>query len=244
MATVLTTPQIVSGNPSLTNTGEDLTVSVPVTNLGQTTANRVYITDITLGTVPRITPKNFPVYIGNLAFESLGNVGARFDARGLAVGSRQLLTIRGTYDRSPVIAFAISRYITIPVVEPAPVVTLRSHVGVALGPATWSYTVYNDEPGGSTLDIVAFHLDVVAPIGLITAPPGWIAETDNLTYVAWIASDVSTPRVKAGASLSGFSIQSATTRSESTSFSLMSWNSATDTAGPVGIDTVLSPMRP
>ena len=244
MATVLTKPQIISANPSTTNTGADLTISVPVTNLGQTTANRVYITDISLGIVPRITPKNFPVSIGNLAFESLGNVNAKFDARGLAVGSRQLLTIRGTYNRNPAVAFTISRYINVPAAQAAPVVTLASHVGVALGPANWAYTVFNDEPAGSALDIVAFHLDVVAPIGLITSPPGWNAETDNLTYVAWITTDESVPRIQPGASLSGFAIQSATARSESTPLSLISWNRQTNSAGPVGLDTVLSPMRP
>lgn len=244
MATVLTKPQIISATPSMTNTGSDLTISVPVTNLGQITATRVYITEISLGAVPRITPTNFPVSIGNLAFESLGNVNAKFDARGLVVGSRQLLTIRGSYDRDPAIAFTISRYINVPAVEAAPAISLRSHVGVALGTATWAYIVFNDEPGGSALDIVAFHLDVVAPVGLITSPPGWNVETDNLTYVGWITADDSVPRIKPGASLSGFAIQSATARSESTPLSLISWNRQTNMAGPVGLDTVLSPMRP
>lgn len=244
MATVSTKPQLVSAAPSIANTGADLIVSVPVTNLGQAVAERVYVTDISLGAVPRTSPKNFPVYVGELAFEALGNVGARFSAASLAVGGRYLLTIRGTHGRAPAVGFTISRYVVIPAAVPDAVVTLRARVGVALAGASWSYTVYNDEPAGAPFEIAAFHLDVVAPLGMISSPPGWIAETDALTYVAWFTGDESVPRIKPGSALAGFAIQSATTRSEATPYSLISWNTQTNQAGPVGLDTVLSPMRP
>lgn len=244
MQTVSTKPQLVSASPHIVNTGTDLEISLPVTNLGQATASRIYITDLTLGAVRRTGPAHLPLHIGNLAFEGRTNVGIKFSARGLAAGARYLLTVRGTFGSAPVTAFTISRYITVPAVSVSAVITLRSHISVALGPASWSYTVHNTEASGSPLEIAAFHLDIAAPLGLISSPPGWVAETDSRTYVAWFTSDPAVPRIAAGASLSGFAIQSATTRSESTAYSLVSWNRVTGSAGPVGLNTVLSPMRP
>lgn len=240
----ITKPQIVSSAPSVSNDGTDVMISLPLTNLGTQSAERIYVTGITLGSAVRKSPQSFPLFIGNIAFEGAGHIGARFDARGVTTGARVLLTVRGTYGRSVAQGFTISRYVIVPPAAPYPVRELRSRVRATLSPASWAYTIYNDEPVGSSYEIAAFHLDVVAPLGLVSSPPGWIAETDSLSYVAWYVADETVGRVRPGASLSGFAIQSATSRSEATPYNLISWDPAAHTAGPVGLDTVLSPMRP
>ncbi len=243
MATI-TKPQLVSFAPNVRNAGGDLIIAMPVSNLGLQTAERVYITSLTLGSAGRKSPQSFPASIGDIAFEGRGSIDARFDARSLVPGTRVLLTVRGTIGRIAPQGFTISRYITIPAAGPEPVRLLRARVRVALGAGTWEYTIYNDEPAGSRFDIAGFHLDVVAPLGLISSPPGWIAETDSIHYVAWYVGDENGPRVQPGASLSGFGIQSATSRSEATAYNLVSWDASAHMAGPVSMDAVLSPMRP
>jgi len=233
-------PQIGTGNATVINTGEEVIVSITVTNIGSETASKVFLTGATLGAARRISPQNFPVYIGNLTNEGSGSIGARFSTTGLTPGQQYLLTLRGTYEAGGTLGFVVNRYVMIP--QPAPYATprLRSHVNVLLNNATWTYTIFNDEPLGSSLYIAAFHLDIVAPTTVTGTPHGWQSESDLMTYVGWISGDA---HVAPQQALGGFEIQSPTGRSESTSYSLISWDHAANNAGPVGLDSVLSPSR-
>lgn len=241
MATAPAKPQLTTGNATVLNTGDELIVSVTVANLGTAPAAKVVLTGATLGAARRLSPQNFPVYIGDLQTEASNHIGARFSTSGLATGQQYLLTLRGTYQAGGTQGFAVNRYLTIPAAAPYITPRLRSHVSVVLGNATWTYTVHNDEPAGSPLYIAAFHLDIVAPATVTGTPPDWQAESDLMTYAGWIAADA---HIAPQQSLGGFEIQSPTARSESTAYSLISWDHSRDLAGPVGLDAVLSPARP
>lgn len=233
-------PQLISGGATVINTGEELIVSLSLSNMGADPASKVFLTGATLGTARRISPQNFPVYIGNLYQEGSSSIGARFSSSALTVGQQYLLTLRGTYEAGGTQGFVINRYLKIPVAAPYATPRLRSHVNVVLNNATWSYTVFNDEPLGSSLYIAAFHLDIAAPTTVTGSPAGWQSQSDLMTYAGWIAEDA---HIAPQQSLAGFEIQSPTALSESTSYSLISWDHARDAAGPVGLDTVLSPSR-
>ncbi|WP_219135280.1 hypothetical protein [Janthinobacterium sp. UMAB-60] len=155
-------PQIGTGNATVINTGEEVIVSITVANIGNETASKVFLTGATLGAARRISPQNFPVYIGSLTNEGSGSIGARFSHTGLTPGQQYLLTLRGTYEAGGTLGFVVNRYVMIP--QPAPYASprLRSHVNVLLNNATWTYTIFNDEPLGSSLYIAAFHLDIAA----------------------------------------------------------------------------------
>ena len=247
MATAVNPINIISGEPSVTNNGTELLLSVPISNIGSALAPSIFVTSVTVGGAKRTSPQDFPIFVGSLAGGSTGNLNARFLVQGMNVGQKYLLTVRGTYGKNPVLGFALNRYITIRAVTAFPIRLLKSHVGVAVQPATWSFTIYNDEPTGSSLYIAAFSVDIVAPVAVTKSPPGWQMDTDYSTYVGWISTDQNLPfsgHVAPGMSLGGFEIQSATPRSESTSYVLTSWDHTTLQAGPVGIDTVLTPGRP
>lgn len=246
MAAATDKPILASNDPGVFFTGTQLMVTVPLSNIGTATASNVFITAATLGTAQRISPANFPVFVGTLGAASTGSASARFSGAGLVVGQKYLLTLRGTYG-NPTAGFMISRYLTVPPVQPFPVPLLNGRVVASVQPAVWSYTIFNDEAPGSNLFISAFSLDIVAPIGVLRTPPGWRVLTDSLTYVGWYATDTAQPypsHIAPGTSLAGFEIQSATSKSESTSYALSSTDHQTGNSGLAGIDLVLSPGRP
>ncbi|WP_343732278.1 hypothetical protein [Duganella sp.] len=233
-------PQLITGNATVINTGEEIILSLIVANVGGERAGKVFLTGATLGAARRLSPQHFPVFIGNLGNEGSGSIGTRFSAAGLAPGQQVLLTLRGTYQAGGTLGFVINRYLKIPAPAPYASPRLRAHVNVVLNNATWTYTLFNDEPPGSPLYIAAFHLDLVAPTTLTASPPGWQPQTDLMSYAAWAAAEA---HIGPQQSLGGFEIQSPTARSEATAYSLISWDHARDEAGPVWLDTVLSPAR-
>ena len=242
MATKLSAAQLVTGNAVVINTGDELIVSITLSNIGGEPADKIYLTGATLAMARRLSPQNFPVFIGNLPSEASSIIGAKFASQGLAVGQKYLLTLRGVYGSGAAQGYAVSHYITIPPAQPYATQLLRAHVGVSLSNATWTYTVFNDEPVGSPLHIAAFHLDIVAPSTVTGTPPNWQADSDLTSYVGWL-SDAPSAHIAPQQSLGGFQIQSATALSESTAYSLISWDPTRDQAGPVALDTVLSPSR-
>lgn len=246
MVTAITPASIASADPNVFNTGTELAISMPVANVGATTADKVTVSAATLASASRLSPRDFPLYLGRLAQGNSANLNLRFSAGGLAAGQKLLLTVRGSYAAPDTTGFVLNRYITVPAAAPYPVSLLRSHVEVARQPAIWSYSVFNDEGAGSALYIASFSLSIVAPASVMASPPGWQFDTDNSSYVGWFATDLALPypgHIAPGASLSGFQIQSATTGSEATPYMLTSWRHDADSAGPIGIDVVLSPAR-
>lgn len=248
MATVVTpAPKLVGAEATVINTGSDFFVSMPLSNAGPAMAPNVFVTGITLGTAQRISPQLFPVYIGQLASGNSGAARARFRSVGLVPGQRLLLTVRGTYGSSSAqFGFVVNRYVTVPPITALPVTLLRARIQATLQPAVWSYTLFNDEPAGSPHRLAALSITVAAPVSVTGTPPGWVAETDNISYVGWLSADEQLPypsHVAPGASLGGFQIQSPTALSESTSCVINAWRHDTDAAGLVITDSIATPRR-
>lgn len=245
--TVLASPKLVGTEPNLINTGTEIFLSMPLSNAGSNPAPSVFITGATLGAAVRISPQLFPVYIGPLAPGNSGVSHLRFAATGLAPDQRLLLTVRGTYGSGATLqGFVVNRYVTVPTVTTYPVALLRARIQVSVAPATWNYTLVNEEASGSPQRLAAFSITIAAPVSVTGTPPGWVAETDNMTYVGWFCTDESQPyprHVAPGASLSGFQIQSPTSRSESTACVINAWRHDTDTAGLIATDLIATPGR-
>ncbi|BBJ22128.1 hypothetical protein [Candidatus Nitrotoga sp. AM1P] len=247
MAITIVSPKLVSAAPTLINTGIELFVSMPLINGGTEFAPNVFITGFTVASAPRLSPVSFPVFVGNLAAGNNGATNARFGALGLIPGQKYLLTVRGFYGaEGSQIGFSVNRYVTIPVPSAYPVDLLRARVQALVQTSTWNYTIYNDEPESSQQFLAGFSLTIAAPVIVTGTPPGWIVETDNATYVGWIAADENFPypnHVRPGDTLGGFQIQSPTGYSESTPYVLTSWRQDTDESGLVAPDVVVTPRR-
>jgi hypothetical protein len=237
-----------SFNPTVRNSGVEVSISLPIGNTGSTPAPGVFVTGISFGSAARISPAGFPVFLGDLAVSNNVSVDARFSSTGLVIGNRYLMTVRGVYGSGAVIlAFTVNRFIVVPAVSAPPVTFLQATAEVSITPNTWTYTLYNDEPATSTLYIGAFSLDLVAPVTIANTPDGWSADTDNRSYVLWYAADQQLPyphQVSPGGSLGGFQLQSVATRSESTRYALASWDHQSNGASLVSFDYVLSPSPP
>jgi hypothetical protein len=248
MATVVTpAPKLVGAEATVINTGAEFFVSMPLSNAGAEMAPNVFVTGITLGAAQRISPQLFPVYLGQLAPGNSSTANVRFRSAGLVPGQRLLLTVRGTYgSRSAQQGFVVNRYVTVPPVTTYPVTLLRARIQATVQPAVWNYTLFNDEPAGSPHYLAALSMTVAAPVTVTGTPAGWVADTDNMTYVGWFTVDAQLPypnHVAPGASLGGFQIQSPTTLSESTSCVINAWRHDTDAAGLVAADFVATPGR-
>ena len=248
MTTVINpAPKLLGAEATVINTGTEFFVSMPLSNVGEVMAPNVFITGITLGTLQRISPQLFPVYIGPLASGNSGATNVRFRSSGLVPGQRLLLTVRGTYGTRGVLqGFVVNRYVTVPPISSYPVTLLRARIQALVQPAVWSYTLFNDEPSGSPHYLTALSITIAAPIAVTGTPLGWVADTDSMTYVGWIATDEQLPypsHVAPGASLGGFQIQSPTALSESTSCVINAWRHDTDAAGLLVSDFVATPGR-
>jgi len=252
MAVATAAPRLVGSEPNVLNTGQELFVSMPLTNVGGDSAFNVFVTGLSLSSAIRLSPQVFPVFVGDLAVGNVGAVNVRFNAVGLAPGKKYLLTVRGTYGSSPSkLGFAASRYVTIPPAAPYPVPLLKANVQASMEPTAWkysiwNYTIVNDEPADSPQYLAGFSLSIATPVTIEATPPGWSVETDNLTYVYWFAADESLPypnHVRPGDSLSGFQLHSSTSSSESTPYVLSSWRQDTNEAGLVWPDVVITPSR-
>jgi hypothetical protein len=240
-------PRFITGTPELINTDGKVTFALPVLNAGTGAAGNVRLTDISLGPSARLIPPAMPVFLGELAVDNSVSVNARFDGAGLIVGNKYLITARGTYESDgSTYGFAVNRSIAIPAPSALPVELLQAHVETAVASGVWAYTLFNDELADSPQHINAFSMDVVAPVTVTGTPAGWQFLTDNVSYVAWYAEDLTLPyphHVAPGSSLGGFQIQSARANSESIGFAITAWNHDTDQAGLVQLSATLSPSR-
>lgn len=239
--------KLISEEPNIINTGSELYISLPLINIGQDIAPNAFISNITLGIVPRLAPKTFPIFLGNLSSGNIVASNMKFNALNLFPGQKYLLTVRGFYgEKASPIGFAVNRYITIPDQSAYPVEMLKAHVEVKLDLNTWNYSIFNDEPKDSQQFVSAFSLTIAAPVTVTGIPSGWNVTTDNLTFVGWFSEDKAKPypsHVGPGGSLGGFQIKSTITESESTAYILTSWRHDSDIAGLVVPDYVATPRR-
>ena len=107
-------PSFSTRTPDVLNSAGRLSFSLPVLNTGAGLANNLIITDITLSAAARVGPA-LPLSLGDLAVDNVILVNANFLNDGLVVGSRYLVTVRGTYESGGVLyGFALNRYIVVP----------------------------------------------------------------------------------------------------------------------------------
>lgn len=248
MPQVAQAPSFATRNPDIRNSGNILWLSMPLLNTGTATANNVIITSITLGSAARIEPA-LPLALGDLAADNVSSVNARFAGAGLAVGTRYLATVRGTYDVGSVtLGFTLNRFVVVPPQTAAPITLLAARLQVAIDQVSgvWAYTLLNDEIPGSQRFINAVSIDMKSIFNIIGSPPGWAADTDNASYVLWYSTDTALPypnHVAPGSSLAGFRVQSARASSEAKAFSITSWDHQTDQADLTSLGTVLGPSK-
>lgn len=244
-------PSFSTRTPDVLNSAGRLSFSLPVLNTGAGPADNLIITDITLSAAARVGPA-LPLSLGDLAVDNVTLVNANFLNDGLVVGSRYLVTARGTYESGGVLyGFALNRYVVVPEPVAPPIEFLAAHVQVSVDPivGAWSYSLHNDEAAGSPRFINAISLDMASSFAVSGTPPGWAVETDNFSYVLWYAADEQLPyphQIAPGASLGGFQIltQNAQRTSESKAFSITSWNHLTDQVDLTAFGTTLTPSRP
>jgi hypothetical protein len=121
---------------------------------------------------------------------------------------------------------------------------LASHVELTSGTGQWSYTLFNDEPSGSSNYISSFTLDVNAPISSIQAPVGWTYSTDMATFIFWSNADLALPYphdIAPGGFLGDFVLQSSAPLSLPSDFTLLAWDHNQDAPGNSLSDSVLAP---
>jgi len=246
MAAAASALSLATRNPQLLNTGEALGISMPALNTSILTASDFTITDLGLGSAARLGPV-LPVNLGDLGPSNAISVNGRFATAGLVVGSRYLITARGTYRvGNGIYGWTVNRLIVVPgpVVSPVPLFAARLTAQVT--PGLWSYTLHNDEPPGNLRSINAVSIDMGAPFTVKSTPAGWAADTDNFSYILWYATDVAAPypnHIAPGASLSGFSIESARTTSQGRGFIITSWDRVNDRADLTALGSIETPSQ-
>jgi hypothetical protein len=119
------------------------------------------------------------------------------------------------------------------------------HVETTVHPSDWTYSIFNDEPSGSSNYIGYFTIAVAAPVVIVNTPAGWGVQTDNMSYVSWFNTDIGLPYpndITPGASLGGFEIQSIATQSTMQNFTMSYWDHGADAPGPDLSGTASSPF--
>lgn len=120
---------------------------------------------------------------------------------------------------------------------------LLTHVDGVQNGTLFTYTVFNDEPAGSTLFITTFSLSPNAPFTVISSPAGWDYQTDNISQIDWYNTDPVLPYphdIAPGSSVS-FVIQSNTTATELLGDGVTSWDHGSDSGGPSYQGNVIVP---
>ncbi len=107
------TPMFSTQTPVSGIVGPTFHVFFPLVNSGTATATNVQVTGVTLGALSATAP-TLPSQIGTLNPADRNVLNLAFRAGGLTVGSRYLLTVRGTYQAggSSALGFALSRIVT------------------------------------------------------------------------------------------------------------------------------------
>lgn len=248
MATSIVGARVVLGSPTVQHYGGEVRLTIPVMNVGEVGLANVRITSITLGTAARTSPPGFPIVIGPLLGASTSSpIAARFAGAGIAPGSNLLLIVRGSYTlNGTALGLTLSRYVRVPAAGALPPGSLLARISTSVATNFWNYSITNLEAAGSSQRIAAFSVQLAGPATVTATPAGWVADTDNSTYVLWIAADPGLPypnHVAPGATLAGFQLMSARTASEASGASVVGWDHATDQAGFVFADYALVPAR-
>jgi len=223
-----------------------VSIALPFLNSGGATAHDVKLTSFALGSAVRIEPV-FPLLLGDVGRDNATAAKAIFSSAGLVVGGRYLITVRGTYDfNGSILGFTLNRYVAIPTAARSPISFLAASVTATVNQAadTWSYTVANKEAVESPRFVNAVSIDMQASFVVTGTPPGWIADTDNFSYVLWYVPSSGAPssrHIAPGKSLGGFQIHSHAAASQGESYTVTSVNVQTGDGDRVAFGTTLGP---
>lgn len=248
MATVANAVQVIMGDLGMENYEGEFRVAIPITNVGSVSLSNLKCTEIRFGNAAIINPAPaIPVHLGALGAHGVTSIVARFSTAGLAVGSKYLLSVRGSYQVQGVTyGLLLNRYVSLPAPALPEQTRLRARVQTRLTQNYWTYELINDEPAGSQQWLASFSLQIAAPVAVTGTPPGWSVESDLISYVLWTAMGLVPPyadQVKPGQSLSGFQLMSATKLSESLPCTVVAWDQINDTGGRVVGNYLPTPSR-
>ncbi|NHZ83471.1 hypothetical protein F2P44_30015 [Massilia sp. CCM 8695] len=239
--------KVVLGEPGIEHVDGQVFLNLHIMNVGEAPLGNLHIGAMTLGGAQRSSPPGFPIVIDLIGASSTGHVSARFSSEALAVGGKYLFTLSGTYTVGAVAhGLSLNRFIRLPAATAATLPGLKARVASSSRGHYWNYTLFNDESAASRKSLATFSLSIGAPVAVTGIPAGWAVETDGQTFVLWYAADDAPPyphQLAPGHSLPGFQLMSTRTRSEASPAALTSWNHASDEAGPVVTDYVMTPYR-
>jgi hypothetical protein len=106
-------PQFSSNAPTAGIANGTLYVFIPIVNNGGTLASLLQIQSASLGGTAALTPV-MPVLKGTMAPAAVTELELRFDAAHFLLGSRYLLTVRGTYQvGTSTYGFTVNRFLTV-----------------------------------------------------------------------------------------------------------------------------------
>src|SRR5580700_5786698 len=110
------TPVLITQTPIVVNgAGNTIGITMPVTNNGTVQASSMKVISIQMSTAQLLAPSSLPISVGNILPNGTLQIDASFNGRGLTVGARYLLTVRGTYViGNSTSAFSLNRFVTIP----------------------------------------------------------------------------------------------------------------------------------
>ncbi|MDQ1830592.1 hypothetical protein [Massilia scottii] len=247
MAKLAAATKVVLGEPGIEHVNGQVFLNLHIMNVGEAPLGNLHISAMTLGSARRASPPGFPIVIELIGASATAHVTARFSSAELAVGGKYLFTLSGTYTVGGLAyGLSLNRFIRLPAATAAALPRFKARVESASRARYWNYTLFNDEPAGSRKSIATLSLAIAAPVAVTGIPAGWAVETDGQTFVLWYAADDAPPyphQLGPGQSLSGFQLMSTRTRSEASPAALTSWNHASDEAGPVVSDYVMTPYR-
>ncbi|NHZ91973.1 hypothetical protein F2P45_23625 [Massilia sp. CCM 8733] len=247
MASSPATNKVILGEPGIEHVDRQLLLNLHIMNVGEAPLSNLHITAMTLGKARRTSPPGFPIVIDLIGASATGHVTARFSSAGLTPGGKELFTLSGTYTVGGLAyGLSLNRFIRLPAATAPALPGLHARVESSQRANHWNYALFNDEAPASRRALATLSLSIAAPVAVTGIPPGWAVETDGRSFVLWYAADDAPPyphQVAPGAALAGFQLMSARTRSEAAPAALTSWNHASDEAGPVVSDYVLTPYR-
>jgi hypothetical protein len=98
----------------------------------------------------------------------------------------------------------------------------------------WTYTIFNNEIGGSPNFVDQFTIAISAPITVTATPAGWsdsIGLVNGVMSITWWSNDASTD-LAPGGSLGGFSLSSPGSSNVLGNADVNSWDHTADIPGP------------
>jgi hypothetical protein len=106
-------PELASGVPGVTSTGNTVAILFPIVNSGGATAGQVTVTSASLHGLNPTPAGALPVNLGDLMAGATSGLNVAFANGTLVAGTKYLFTVRGTYGLGQeTLGFGLNRFIT------------------------------------------------------------------------------------------------------------------------------------